>query len=222
MYQLSLQFLNNKDTLQNYFEKATGRPVALTITDNTTSLLSLRTKGKSLVIRLHWMFLDADPDVIREIASFIKNGKNKTPLIRKYIGKNDSYLKNKFPKIPLIRTQGRHHNLQELFASVNNEYFNGAITALITWGKKNPKWSVRKRMLGSFCRNTNTIRINPVLDRKTIPQYVINFVIYHEMLHSIVPVEMKNGRRWVHTAEFKRHEQLFKDYKRATAWEKTY
>ena len=93
---------------------------------------------------------------------------------------------------------------------------------MITWGKKNPKWSVRKRMLGSFCRNTNTIRINPVLDKKTIPQYIINFVIYHEMLHSVIPVEKKNGRRLIHTAEFRRREQLFKDYKKAAAWEKRY
>jgi hypothetical protein len=222
MFQLSLHFLNNKDTLQDYFKKAMGRPVALTITDNSTSLLSLRMKGKSLAIRLHWMFLQADMSVIGEIASFIKNGKRATPLLSDYIKNNHACLKKNMPKTPVIRTQGRYHNLQKLFDSVNNEYFNGAITASITWGKKNPKWSVRKRMLGSFCRNTNTIRINPVLDRKTIPQYVINFVIYHEMLHSVVSVEMKNNRRLVHTAEFRRREKLFKDYLKATAWEKTY
>jgi len=219
---MNLQFLNNKDTLRDYLEKVTGKTVSLIVTDNSTSLLSLKTKGKSVSVRLHWMFLDADPDVIREIASFIKNGKNKTPFIREYIGKNDGYLKKSFPKTPVIRTQGRHHNLQDLFAAVNHEYFNGAITSLITWGKRNPKWSVRKRMLGSFCRNTNTIRINPILDRKTVPEFVINFVIYHEMLHSVVPVEKKNGRRLVHTAEFKRREQLHKDYKKASAWEKRY
>jgi len=222
MFQLSLQFQNSKDTLQDYFEKTTGRPVALTITDNSTSLLSLRTKGTSLAMRLHWMFLQAEMHVIREIASFIKNGKRATPLLNEYIRKNDNCLKKKASKRPLIRTQGRYHDLQKLFSLVNNEYFGGSITAFITWGNKNPKWSVKKRMLGSFCRNTNTIRINPVLDRKTIPQYMINFVIYHEMLHSVVSTEKKNGRRLVHTAEFRRREKLFKDYIKASAWEKTY
>ena len=222
MFQLNLQFLNNKDTLREYFETVTGKSVSLTITDNSTSLLSLRTKSTSVSVRLHWMFLHADIHVIREIAAFIKNGKTKTPLISQYIRKNDTLLKRKTKKTPVIRTQGRYHNLHELFISVNDEYFTGTITALITWGKKNPKWSVRKRMLGSFCKSTNTIRINPVLDKKSVPQYIINFVIYHEMLHSVIPVEKKNGRRLIHTAEFRRREQLFKDYKKALAWEKRY
>jgi hypothetical protein len=222
MFQLNLQFLNNKDTLRDYLEKVTGKTVSLIVTDNSTSLLSTKTKGKSVSVRLHWMFLHADSNVIREISAFIKNGKNKTPLLSEYIRKNDICLKIKSQKTPLVRAQGRYHNLQELFTSVNDEYFDGTITALITWGRKNPKWSVRKRMLGSFCRNTNIIRINPVLDRKSIPQYIISFVIYHEMLHSVMPVEKKNGRRLIHTAEFRRREQLFKDYKKAAAWEKRY
>jgi hypothetical protein len=222
MFQLKLQFSNNRDTLRDYLEKTTEKSVSLTITDNSTSLLSLRTKGKSVGVRLHWMFLHANMNVIREIAEFIKSGRNKTPLISEYIKKNDTCLKKKLLKTPVIHTQGRYHNLHDLFVSVNDEYFKGTITALITWGKRNPKWSVRKRMLGSFCRNTNTIRISPVLDKKTIPQYLINFVIYHEMLHSVMPVEKKNGRRLIHTSEFRRREQLFKDYKKAAAWEKRY
>ena len=95
MFQLDLQFLNNKDTLRDYFEKVTGKSVSLTITDNSTSLLSLRTKSTSVSVRLHWMFLHADIHVIREIAAFIKNGKTKTPFISEYIRKNDACLKNK-------------------------------------------------------------------------------------------------------------------------------
>lgn len=222
MFQMNLQFLHNKDSLRDYFEKVTGKAVSLTVTDNSTSLLSLRYQGKSVALRMHWMFLHADMNVISEISGFIKNCKNKTPCIKEYIRKNDVCLKSKPPKTPVIRLQGRYHNLQELFQSVNDEYFDGTIQALITWGKKNPKWSVRKRMLGSFCRITNTIRINPVLDRKTIPRYIIEFVIYHEMLHSVIPVEKKNGRRLVHSAEFRKREQFFRDYKKATAWEKRY
>jgi len=222
MFQLSLHFLNNKDTLRDYFEEIAGQPVSLTITDNATSLLSLRNKGTSLSIRLHWMFLQADVHVIGEIASFIKNGKKATPLLHEYIGKHKYCLKKKAQRPSVVRTVGRYHDLQKLFTSVNNEYFSGSVTALITWGKRNPKWSVRKRMLGSFCRTTNTIRINPVLDRKTIPQYVINFVIYHEMLHSVIPAQEKNGRRLVHNAEFRKREKLFKDYSKAMAWEKRY
>jgi hypothetical protein len=40
------------------------------------------------------------------------------------------------------------------------------------------------------------------------------------MLHADMDVETKNGRRSVHSREFRRREKLFKDYERATAWEK--
>ena len=73
MFQLNLHFLNNRDTLIEHLEKETGKSVSLAVTDNSTSMLSLRPQGKSVSVRLHWMFLDAGPDVVSEIASFIKN-----------------------------------------------------------------------------------------------------------------------------------------------------
>jgi predicted metal-dependent hydrolase len=119
-----------------------------------------------------------------------------------------------------IRTRGKYHDLLELFASVNNRYFGGKIKASISWGKKVPRWAVRKRTLGSYSHQTNTIWINPVLDRKNIPRYVIRFIVYHEMLHCDIPVEKKNGRRLVHSPEFKKRERLFEHYEKAVSWEK--
>jgi hypothetical protein len=222
MSQLNLRFSNDTDALKHYFERATGKAVSLTITDNSTSMLSVRTKGNSVFVRLHWMFLNAGNDVIRAIAEFIQRRKDKTPLISRFIRQNKHCLKNKFSTPPVICTQGKYHNLKELFNSLNEEYFGGKITASITWGKRNSRWAVRKRTLGSFCSHTNTIRINPVLDRKNVPQYFLKFIIYHEMLHSNMCVEKKNGRRLLHTAEFKKRERLFKDYGKALSWEKRY
>lgn len=121
MSQLNLQFSNNKDTLKDYFEKAAGKAISLTLTDNYTSMLSVKTKGNSVFIRLHWMFLHAGNDVIREIAEFIKFRKRKTPLISKFIRDKQNCLKNKQPKTVSIRTQGRYYNLKELFNSLNKE-----------------------------------------------------------------------------------------------------
>jgi predicted metal-dependent hydrolase len=220
MFQLNLQFSNNKDSLKDYFEKAADKAISLTLTDNYTSMLSVKTRGNSVFIRLHWMFLHAGNDVIREIAEFIKKRRNKTPLISRFIRENKHCLKNKSSRPLAVCTHGKYHNLKELFNSLNEEYFRGKITALITWGKKNSNWAVRKRTLGSFCSHTNIIRINPVLDRKNIPQYFLKFVIYHEMLHSHIPVEAKNARRVFHSAEFRKMERLFEDYKKALVWEK--
>jgi len=82
MSQLNLRFSNDTDALKHYFERATGKAVSLTITDNSTTMLSVRTKGNSVFVRLHWMFLNASNDVIRAIAEFIQRRKDKTPLNR--------------------------------------------------------------------------------------------------------------------------------------------
>jgi predicted SprT family Zn-dependent metalloprotease len=222
MLQFSLQFSNSKDTLEDCLEKMTGKSVSLTITDNSTSLLSIRTKGNLVSVRMHWMFLNADDEVIREIASFIKTRKCRTPLVRKFISENQTCLKKREQnsRRPGIHTKGRFHNLREIFDDLNNKYFGGTIIASISWGKGNARRAVRNRTLGSYCGHTDIIRINPVLGRRNVPRYFIRYVVYHEMLHSTVEEEMKNSRRSVHTSEFRKLERLFKDYGKAVSWEK--
>jgi predicted metal-dependent hydrolase len=218
--QLRLPFVLNEDSLRDYLEKITGKSISLKITDNSTSMISLKTKGGIVYARLHRIFLNAGNDVIEEIAQFIKNKKGRTPLIRDFIKQNSNCLNKKLPKKLSIKTQGRYYDLRDIYAKVNSEYFNGKVAASITWGTKSPRYAVRKRTLGSYSSHTNTIRINPILDKKSVPRYFIEFIVYHEMLHADMDVETKNGRRSVHSREFRRREKLFKHYERVVAWEK--
>jgi hypothetical protein len=48
----------------------------------------------------------------------------------------------------------------------------------------------------------------------------MEFLVYHEILHAEIGVKIENGRRIVHSREFKKREKLFKYYKRAVQWEK--
>jgi len=221
MFQLNLQFSNNKDTLRDYLEHVIGKSVSLTLTDNSTNLLSIKTKNNSVSVRMHWMFLNASNEVIREIVSFIKARRSRTPHIRKFIRENQTCLKKREQKSrrSKIRTQGRFHDLREIFDALNNEYFRSKIPASISWSKGSARRAVRKRTLGSYSKHTNTILINSVLDRKNVPNYFIRYVVYHEMLHSTLREKMKNGKKLVHTSEFRRRERLFKDYENAMAWE---
>jgi hypothetical protein len=220
MYQLPLLFSQNKDALENYLEKETGKNVSLTLTDNSSRILSVETKMKTVFVRLHWMFLHAGNDVVKEIGEFIKRKKGRTPCIRKFIRENNKYLKSKSLRAIRGCAQGSYHNLYEIFNFLNDSYFEGRISASIIWGRKSPRRSVRKRTLGSYSSHSNTIRINPVLDRKTVPGYFIKFIIYHEMLHADMSGGKNNGRRSVHSAGFKKRERLFKDYEKAFRWEK--
>jgi len=44
-------------------------------------------------------------------------------------------------------------------------------------------------------------------------------VVFHEMLHQVVPVVERRGRRVVHSAEFRRRERSHPDHERARRWE---
>ncbi|MEA2700095.1 MAG: hypothetical protein QOI66_4366, partial [Myxococcales bacterium] len=64
------------------------------------------------------------------------------------------------------------------------------------------------------------IRIHPVLDQESVPDYFVAWIVFHEMLHGKHEVLRKDGRRRFHTKEFLAEERTFADYDRACAWEK--
>ncbi|MEW6052889.1 MAG: SprT-like domain-containing protein [Nitrospirota bacterium] len=219
---MDLHFLHNTASLRDFFERETGRTLSVVITDNSTSMLSVKKRGGTANIRLHRIFLNAHQEILREIAAFISDRKKSTLLIRKFIHAQKHLLRPKPLRVKRLHIHGRHFNLQEIFDALNDEYFGGHITASITWGNRNSFRSVRKRTLGSYCYASNIIRINPCLDRKRVPGYFISFVVYHEMLHSTIHEEKKNGRRSVHPPDFKKRERLFAHYEKAVSWEKRY
>ncbi len=59
----------------------------------------------------------------------------------------------------------------------------------------------------SIDSDKSQLDINSILCSKDIPSYVIEFIIYHEMLH----FELKMG----HTPEFKRYEEMYPQYDEA-------
>ncbi len=220
MGQLSLPFKHDEASLKERFGEASGKTVSLTITDNSTSLLSIKTgQGKSSV-RLHRIFLHAGDDVIGEIVSLIKSRKVKTPLIRDFIRLNSGHIEKKVFRKRTIKTQGKYFNLADIYESINERYFGGRVSASITWSVRSSVHAARKRTLGSYNCHLNTIRISPVLDKKSVPGHFIEFIVYHEMLHADLGVEIKNGRRGIHTRDFRRRERLFSHYEKAVEWEK--
>ena len=219
--QLSFLFEHDPGFLVQIFERASGRPVTLVLTDNSTSMLSIRKKGTMSCVRLHRMFLCADEGTLKEIALFIKHGSGSLTRFRAFLNKMRSVVRQISPRSFPARTQGKCYDLLAIFERLNEEYFDSSLTSIITWGTRSSRKAVRKRTLGSFSNHTNIIRINPVLDRKTVPEYYIEFVVYHEMLHAAIGIMVKNGRRSVHTRAFRDRERLFKDYDKAIQWEQT-
>jgi predicted metal-dependent hydrolase len=220
MKQLNLYPNIDATHIKSHIEKFVSKNVAVVVTDNSSVMLSIKTRKDRLSLRLHKMFLSADHHVLDELACYLRNSRIKTPLIREFINSNTHKLKKKPPRKIRLVHKGKKFNLLNIFNKVNSEYFDGTISSSITWSARSPRRSVAKRTLGSYSQDIDLIRINPVLELAKVPGYFLEYVVYHEMLHA----DMKNapsiGRRKVHSSEFKRREKLFLHYDRAMTWEK--
>jgi predicted metal-dependent hydrolase len=205
--------------LEECLRRLSGKDLSLVLTDNGTTMISVHKKAAGVTVRLQRMFLHASREVIDEIALFIGGKKRRTPLVGRFIRENCSRIQRRSYRMQM-RAAGRYHDLLAYYESVNREYFEGRVHAGITWGARSPRHGARRRTLGSFSSASNVIRINPVLDRRNVPAFFVRFIVYHEMLHADIGVEMNGGRRSLHTREFRRRERLFREYERATAWER--
>jgi predicted metal-dependent hydrolase len=71
---------------------------------------------------------------------------------------------------------------------------------------------VWRTQLGCFDPALQQIVINRQLDGSGVPEYVVAYVLYHEMLHLKHPMRFARCRRESHSPEFRREERRFADY----------
>ncbi len=216
-----------------------GRPVVLSITDNRHSIISHSLKNNVLHARIHHMFLDAPPRVIDALVRYVaRDDREASQIVGQYIEANGTRLARRRPRaIPLV-ARGQTHDLLSIFNDLNQRYFNGNCHALITWGRRTGRKSREPRKaikLGSYSCLERLIRIHPVLDRVWVPRYFVAYVVYHEMLHHMIPSARGNARqassniasakgqiarRVLHPPEFLEREKEFRKYERALEWER--
>lgn len=110
-----------------------------------------------------------------------------------------------------LHPAGSHHDLHAMYQQLNERYFERALTyPRLGWSKRS--WQAQ---LGCFDPALNQIVMNRLLDRPDVPEYVVAYVLYHEMLHQKHPVKFARCRRESHSGEFRREERQFADYVRA-------
>jgi predicted metal-dependent hydrolase len=113
---------------------------------------------------------------------------------------------------------GKHHDLGPMFERLNERYFASALV------RPRLGWSSRtwRTQLGCFDPALEQIVINRQLDRKNVPEYVVAYVLYHEMLHLKHPIRFARCRRESHSPQFRAEEKKFADYRRAMRFLKTF
>lgn len=107
--------------------------------------------------------------------------------------------------------RGTHHDLHRLFAGLNRRHFAGRLP------QPRIGWSVRawRTQLGCFDPALDQIVLSSRLDREFVPQYVVEYVLFHEMLHVKHPIRRASCGLQSHSAEFRRQEKCFPLYARA-------
>ena len=111
------------------------------------------------------------------------------------------------------RTRGLHHDLAASFDRVNTTYFKGLMgRPHLVWSRS---FAIRK--LAHYERASDTVMVNIVLDKKTVPACAIDFIVYHELLHKHLGVKWKRTRMAAHTEEFAALERKFQQYDEARA-----
>ena len=130
------------------------------------------------------------------------------------------------PKLPMqrhlnLRHEGKYFDLQQIFDQLNARYFRGRLRDYdVKWGRRRKQRAKEYFISGTIQEEDRVIRINPLLDQPFVPRWFLRYILYHEMLHSVVPDETgPGGRRRVHTEEFNRRERQFPGYNRARRWE---
>lgn len=109
------------------------------------------------------------------------------------------------------KAKGRVHDLEESFDRVNKSYFNGAVKKpILTWNR-----IVTSRKFGHYDRMRDTVMLSISLDDESVPAFVVDSVMHHELLHKVHGTMFVNGRRISHSAEFRRQEKLFARYEQA-------
>lgn len=214
-----------RQALERRLTAAYPGPVVLSITDNRHSIISHRLESGVLRARIHHMFLDAPRGVVDALVRYVVRGEREASyLVGDFIEANGSRVVKRRRRLHL-HTEGQHHDLLAIFDELNAKYFGGSVNALVTWGKRASRKANRGKArssikLGSYTAAERLIRVHPVLDRAWVPRYFVAFVLYHEMLHHVLPSSRGEGRALLHPPAFRDRERQFRHYERALAWER--
>ncbi|MFC1648170.1 SprT-like domain-containing protein [Nanoarchaeota archaeon] len=96
--------------------------------------------------------------------------------------------------------------LNQSFSRVNQAYFNDYMDKPgLEWGSES------KTQLGLYTYNTDTVRISTIFkDLDDDEQWLLDYVMYHELLHKKFGLKHKDGNCRHHPPEFKAKEREFK------------
>lgn len=207
--------------LQKELERGAGQKLQLKIQDNRSTMLSVKWESDCTRLSLHKMFLQAPENVMDALACYLKEQNPKLhPILKTYIEENLPKLDYSHQINPAkLEVQGRHYHLKELYDALNGEYFAGQLQLHITWFGEKKQKSRTRITFGLYHDLLRLIKINRLLDDPFFPEYLVQYVIFHEMLHHTCPSYIDaSGKKQIHSPEFRSCEKHFRYYLQAQKW----
>lgn len=114
----------------------------------------------------------------------------------------------------ITTSSGRVYDLERLFRRLNRRYFADELeTPVLTWSRRRTR-----SILGHHDRAHDTITISKTLDSAEVPEWFVEYIVFHEMLHIKHPARIINGRRYYHTPAFRADERSYPRYQQAQEW----
>ena len=207
-----------------------GPGYRLTLTDNRSTMISVRKEKRATHVRVARYFALGDKKVADSLFAYLSGAVKSLPKNVRVFAESQPAPKNAAKKAKeKARPKGFHYDLSKIAKSLNRQYFDGNLKVTITWGRggaiaKKKRSKSRHIQLGSYSHDLDLIRINPILDSETVLAEYIELVVYHEMLHKKFDTELDEkkpaGRRAVHPKAFRVAEKEYESYEAAMVWER--
>ena len=178
---------------------------------------TIRLRNGRLLVRLSDLLEGAPASILKAIAHILLAKMYRQPVdraqaarYRKYVASHEivrkTHLVRQMRGRKLLRSpRGHFFDLEAVFEDLNSRFFHGLMA------RPRMSWSQTKtrRILGHYDPAHNAIIISRIFDHPAVPRFVLEYIVYHEMLHLKHPVRLRGSRRCVHSEEFQAEEKLF-------------
>jgi len=190
---------------------------------------TIRLREGRLLVRISDLLEGAPEPVLRSIAHILVAKMYRKPIDREHSTRYRRYVSTHHmsQKAHLVRqmrgrkritsARGHVYHLEEVFEDLNQRFFYGLLARpLMTWSGERSR-----HRLGHYDPAHNAIVVSSVFDHPRVPRFVVEYIVYHEMLHLKHPVKLRGSRRCVHSPEFQAEERLFEQLDAAKEFLKT-
>lgn len=183
---------------------------------NMRSIWRYNRRDDTYLFKVHEGFLYASPEIWTSLLKLrVGNCKDDNVRVREF-AHSEQFCEVAFALESLVeqahpRSKGRVHDLDTSFDRVNQQYFGGAMKKpVLTWNNV-----VTARKFGHYDGLRDSIMISISLDQESVPEFVVDSVMHHELLHKKHGTMFVQGKRISHSPEFRKDERLFLRFEEA-------